>query len=462
MTNKKSPIEEKIAGLFRHQEASVPDDVWQKIESHLDARNRKRRRVIWIYFFMVGVLMILGSIAVFPLLRKSNTAVIGEKDTAMAHQSNSGENKQASIPQTERTYDGNASEGGVNNLPNSTTASPTAMSATRSINRVDLSPSHNSGMGNAQSLHGRRSISGQNVEGVDIVVKAENENRRDNSLGDNSHSSEKSRIETLLSNIASRDFEIFPSSLNPAVLPDALLFKDDEATVIKHDPRLRLFMDIDGGAGFPFRKITNHSVESDAYADRAITERPLLVKNFQAGIGILLDGNWTLRSGAEWQQLTEQFNYEKSDATRLSYTYDDLTGQVNDTSLVRGSLTEKFGNRYTMVNIPVYLGYEKRVGSWVLGLEGGAGFNLRFVTTGKILAGDQRVESLKDRRDIYSSTTGISWRAGVSCLRSVAPGTMIYARLMFMHYPESWTLSSHPNEIRYQFLTANVGLRKVI
>lgn len=462
MTNKKSPIEEKIASLFHLQEASVPVDVWQKIESHLDARNKKRRRAIWIYLFMVGVLMVLGSMAVLPLLRKSHTAVIGEKDTAMAYQPNIGENKLTSAPHTERTYAGNAPEGGANTLPNSTTTSPTAMSAIRSIKRDDLSPSQNSGVRSVQSLHNRRSISGKDVEGADIVFKVENQIRHDYSSGGNSHSSENIRIQKLFSKIASRDFEAFPSGLNPAVLPDALPFEDDEKTVIKHDPLLRLFFDIDGGAGLPFRKVTNHSVESDAYADRAITERPLFVKNFQAGIGILLDESWTIRSGAEWQQLTEQFNYEKSDATKLSYTYDDLTGQVSDTSFVRGALTVKSGNRYTMVNIPVYLGYEKRLGRWVLGLEGGAGFNLRFVTTGKILAGDQRVESLKDRRDIYSSTTDISWRAGVSCLRSVTPGTMIYARLMFMHYPESWTLSSHPNEIRYQFLTANIGLRKVI
>lgn len=80
----------------------------------------------------------------------------------------------------------------------------------------------------------------------------------------------------------------------------------------------------------------------------------------------------------------------KFDATRLEYKTDDITGRIDDTSLVRGLLTEQFGNKYTMLNIPLYLGYEKRFGRWVFGIEGGVGFNIHFRTSGKVLVDDQK------------------------------------------------------------------------
>lgn len=460
MTNKKSPIEDRIAGLYRQQKAPVPESIWQNIEISLNAKQKKRRRSIWLFISMMTLFMILGTLAVLPLLRKTHKADIADRDSAFEYRHDKIANDASEITDT---------------------SSQSTEQAIASSRRISMPETILKTDGTTSLIRNQRS-SAKPVESNMTVKVTSQSNERNTTPSDKIAAVDESatrlpisafeggvhiersvpqQIPGQLTLMEGRD--IYPTWIGPnremMSLPWQNQHEKNAGIIRQH--RLRPFIGVSAGIGLPFRKMVNHSVESELYVGRQSTEHPLYLTNIQADAGLLLDDSWSIKSGIEWQQAVEQFSYKKFDATRLEYKTDDITGRIDDTSLVRGLLTEQFGNKYTMLNIPLYLGYEKRFGRWVFGIEGGVGFNIHFRTSGKVLVDDQKIQSLDNRHDIYASSTGISWRVGASCLRSIAPGTMVYARLMCMAYPDSWTLSTHPNEIRYRFLTANVGLRKV-
>lgn len=450
MKNKRNALEEQLYRQYTKAEADVNPAVWQQISDRLDRQNKRKFPYLWISLSAIAAIIFLCT---FLLTRQQNNAT--EHPTIQpAEQKNSkqqSENASAMTPvaksdrtigktQTSasilavNTYNKNRfrSDAFIHNCITETIILPEINQSTSDAGQTSLKT----------QLH-QPSVIGLSGETITTSDKP--------SSGNEAVINDK--------NIRQRQLLTFiPLEGARSSLDLKVEINENYSPVISHPRRLKTLALSEAGIGIPFRNIQHQPSESGLFNSRAENEHPILVQSYFAGMGLILDKSWTLTSGVEFQQLVEKFSYVKDDATHIIIKYDPSSHQPIDTVVTRGKLTEQALNRYSLVNIPVYVGYEKRYDRWLLGLEGGVGFNVSLDASGKILKNDQDVISLSDQTDIYNPSIGMSLRIGVKGLYALNRRTSVYIKSQFQHNTEPWTLGSHPNDIRYRFLSCNVGL----
>lgn len=441
--NKRNPLEDRLFKQFHDTKADVSQDVWKNIEAQLDAKQETKRPFPTLYFLTILAVSILGTLAVF---NAHYTAVGQRSNNVMSNTPSPAEKSHdkvytdqkdlARIPSDQKDPD-------VPVIRNTKESFAHAEKDTRYTGRQDhykqtlalrtsetketeqiINHEHNDPAGNIQE---------HTAPLVQTVVQSANTYQD-------------------LPQIAQPGIDLLPGSASVSIsLPAPVLYKDKTNA---------FFFQMSAGAGLPFRSLRYTPAENRAYSARQSTEKPLYAWNINAGLGFLLDNRWSVSSGFEYFTLEEQFDYYKENAGRLEYQY-DANGQLIDTQLVKGAMIERSGNSYQLINIPFSFGYETRAGKWKLGIEAGLALNVNLSVSGKILANDQQIRRLENAEDIYLPQTGISWRVGLQCFRNVDRSTAVFIRPQYQHYPERWTQSGHPADIRYSFLQCNVGMRKV-
>jgi len=444
--NKRSPLEDRLYQQFYDTEADVPQDMWKNIEAHLNVKEEKKRPFPTFYFLTILAVSVFGTLAVFNahFTAKGQRSDDVMPKTVFPIESEPLRNQtaQKGLPPTPAADARRAASPG----PVSRNNKETALPAGKDTKYAD---SHDQGQ-----LSLVFPTSG--IKEAEPTMMMEGHNDPAGIISGQAtlpvpNEAPSVVVHQTLPPIGQPDIGRLSGTASRSIaLPAPVLYRDRTNA---------FFLQISAGAGLPLRKLRYTPAENRAYSARQSTEKPLYAWNINAGLGFLLDNRWSFSSGFEYFTLKEKFNYYKENAGRLQYRYDE-NGQPIDTQLIKGVMIERSGNTYQLINIPLSIGYETRAGKWKLGIEAGLAFNVSLSPSGKILTNDQQVQRLENTEDIYLSRTGISWRAGLQCLRSVDRTTAVFIRPQYQHYPERWTRSGHPADIRYSFLQCNVGLRK--
>ncbi|MEM1220414.1 MAG: hypothetical protein AAGH79_15940, partial [Bacteroidota bacterium] len=192
-----------------------------------------------------------------------------------------------------------------------------------------------------------------------------------------------------------RDWQFLTAiaTLNEPFDPDFALKKrlpDQKCHDFKIKLGWRWFVEATASSDFVIRSLVAKAPQNAYYAEqRNQTEKPKFSYTGGFRIGALFGKGWTARTGVQYAQINEDFNYNNSNEVRIVITdvYDNDGNIIGtDTTYESGQRTKLTHNRYRMIDIPVTVGYEFDLANFVFSLQGGAAFNVWFNQRGEFLS----------------------------------------------------------------------------
>jgi hypothetical protein len=242
-----------------------------------------------------------------------------------------------------------------------------------------------------------------------------------------------------------------PFDINSAALPDRLPDPCFSFSEKSHSPS-RLFVEILGGLDIPFKQLKENSSNDDlAYylEARDTSEQDWYAFSGQIGLGLQYESGFSIRTGIHFLQINEIFEYSDATITRtVQVELKDSDGNVIGTQTVveEGYRYVKTYNRLRFFDVPLQLGWEKRLGKFHIGFYGGATLNLLFQQKGAFFSDAIEPVSFSssdnDKFDYFKA------KAGWTATANLSLGYQLSERL-------SWRIEP---QFRYQLAPLNNGL----
>lgn len=209
-------------------------------------------------------------------------------------------------------------------------------------------------------------------------------------------------------------------------------------------------------------------------------DRPYLIKRlsseqrdlaFNAGLraALMLKGNFLLRTGLQYDQMTEVLEYSNPQYVKTSIVTVVLQNgtTTTDTIVEYGEKYQKVYNRFGMLDIPVMAGIELRKGRSGFNINAGMSFNVLFWKRGAILSPDTGLPTWftpgkEDATAVFTSRAGLSATASVQWFYHVKPRLRIFVEPSFKKMLRPVTVGNHPVEQRYSIGGLRLGLTKIL
>jgi len=218
------------------------------------------------------------------------------------------------------------------------------------------------------------------------------------------------------------------------------------------------FVGIEGGLGYPLKSMTADPDQQSFLNQRKNTEKVWYAWGAGLQVGYMIKDQWSIATGINVAQVKEKFN-----TTIKGYTFIqiilDPNGNPIDSTIVTGTIQEEGEKRFTLIDIPVSVGYEHRSGDWGLAVELGATFNLSLSSSGKVVDADSKVVRLEDQDDVFRTNIGLGVQGAVAIHRYLNDHTSIYIKPAFRTYFNDWTFADYPIKTSYNLATLSIGLR---
>ena len=172
--------------------------------------------------------------------------------------------------------------------------------------------------------------------------------------------------------------------------------------------------------------------------------------------------------GASISRMTEKmpldYSYTRRDTTRgiisitQSQTGDTLTvifGDIVQETKISGKKTNH--HHFTLIDLPISAGYEKRFGQWAAGIEAGVVLNMSLRANGQILASDTSFTAIDVPVQAYRNKLGMSYFGGLYLSKDFYNAGRFFVSLRGRYIPG--TFSTEQNRIKqsYHFLGLNLG-----
>jgi hypothetical protein len=178
----------------------------------------------------------------------------------------------------------------------------------------------------------------------------------------------------------------------------------------------------------------------------------------QFHVGLNINRNIYFGTGLEISQSKDKFRSELSGITQQVVNFDQDNNPI-DTMLVSGTFVSSGEVRYNMVDIPIFVGLTKSVGSWDVGLELGALLNISFSATGKVLDEDLEVTTLESTPLAYRDKLGMGLRGSVVLRKYLSGGLSFHVKPTFKTYLGSVSQVNYPLDTKLNFMRFDVGMR---
>lgn len=205
---------------------------------------------------------------------------------------------------------------------------------------------------------------------------------------------------------------------------------------------------------------------------RLDTESPLV--SFSGGIqmGYKFDKGILLRSGFNYSRINERFHFVKKDVknTQTVITIDTVWAGDGSYTISRDTtINEIYGTEdiqkliaYSMIDIPVILGYEIKYSDFKIGLNAGIILNILTTNKGAMLNMDGEVETFDSKykkNSIFNKNLGASLFASVDASFRVNDRIDVFIEPRFRLYLKSFTTSNYPLIQKYTNFGISFGPR---
>lgn len=461
--NQRDINEKKLFEQFHNRSMPVSNDVWDSISGKLDEKNKKKRRPILLWWFAGLFLIIIGYTT---LARKLNYEILPDIETNNKSIQNSPAVIVSDNSHIQNNYEKNekVSSEEINELK----------SAIEVKDQVIVK-----GFSNTPPKTGLSDRKTKNIKSnfasklndyrdkiSDLII---NQNSNSHPLYSKSSESDKAGSTDPM-NILNHPSFLISSQHPPQIKSKPISFLAGEERLIEtthlaseskitHQKKLEKFIQLSSGIGIPIKNLSSNNTDTQIIQYRTSTETPLYTWNFNLLMGLKLNKTWSVSTGLQVTQIKEKFDYINESATRIEVKIDSSTQTPGDANLVRGKLIETGENTISLINIPVSIGYQKRIGSWTAGIDLGLGFNIYTTAKGKILMGDQDVRPVTSIPDLYKRKVGMNAQLSLNFQRKVSKNMSLLIEPQYVKYLSDWT-SSNQTKLSYDLINLQIGLIK--
>lgn len=224
-----------------------------------------------------------------------------------------------------------------------------------------------------------------------------------------------------------------------------------------------------GGPSLAQRELVASPDDRPYLNQRLNTEHPNVAFNAGIRTTLVLQGNFLLRTGLQYDQFTEVFEHIDPDYIKYIVEIVNQGGhQTIDTVGVEyGEEYLKTYNRYGMLDLPLQAGFEFRKGRSGFNFNAGVAFNLLFWKRGAIISPDTGepvyfTPGKAGAANIFKTQSGVSASASVQWFYHLRPRLRVFVEPYFKRVLKPLTLPTHPVEQRYGIAGLRLGFSTIL
>lgn len=260
------------------------------------------------------------------------------------------------------------------------------------------------------------------------------------------------------------------SNLSSNIIFDRPQVVTDKVVCPTFSSRHRWYIELIPEIGYfrPLKTLENSTGEQNSVFDlRNKNEKTL--EGIQAALYLQLrkqKSPFYLKAGLSYARLTEKMQldycYTKLDTTRgiisvtVSQTGDTVTTIIGDIITESRLSGKKVAHHsFSLYDIPVAIGYEKKMGRWSFSIEGGVMLNLSMQASGSTLVSDTSFASVAPNQ--YRTNVGLSYFGGLSVGRDFNRLGRIYLATRARFIPNTFTTDAQRFRQSYNFVGLHLG-----
>lgn len=433
-------FEQKLAHTLRNEESNL--DINALIES-IHGKQKKNRRWLLIWFFAITSLSIAGAILYFNHVQDKDIAIFDSKS-----------NPSVMVESQTIVLSDNPSIQNLATLP--------SLKSSTIETRLNKHASSKNFAKKIYSKNAHQTLEKQikNAKGLSLL----NTSERPNDLLPKVDVMESGRIANSIILPLVNETNIL-SYIRPLILTDKV---ECPTFSNKHNWYLELIPEI--GYFIPIKTLQNTTGEqNNVFESRKQKEKTL--EGLQAALYIQVrkqKSPFYFRTGLSYARLTEKmqldYSYTKLDTTRgiisvtVSQTGDTVTTIIGDIITQRKLSGKKLAHHaFSLYDIPVAIGYEKKMGRWSLGLEGGVMLNISMNSEGSTLVSDTSFLAVDLPTNQFRSNVGLSYFGGLNIARDFNKLGRFYVAARARFIPTSFTTDQNRWKQSYHFAGLHLG-----
>ncbi len=268
---------------------------------------------------------------------------------------------------------------------------------------------------------------------------------------------------------ATNEIAIPPAIANPLIsgLETMLELPDPTCYSFKGKLSVKTYLDLLVAPDFAIRTLEPSNPDvTGAYANqRDSLERSQYAWSAGLRFSAIFGNRFALRTGLNYSQINEIFEYENGNSTITITTTTILPDGTPQTTIETqtGTRYMKIYNRLRMLDIPLIAGYEMDMDKFKVSLNGGAFLNIIFLQKGRTIAPNNLPvdfsSNLPDPYPIFNKRVGITYFGSLALSYDINDKFALLAEPYVKYQPESLTLADYPLDQKYTTVGLNLGLR---
>ncbi len=459
-------IEKRMNALASNQSDTPPPMVWDKVSKVLQPK-KKDRSFLYIVL-LTGILGLAGGYLYFSMVNTNSSQILPnqlttlELDKVVENESSdtlriskASKTTQATVHLAKETIIGNVpNKRSILNL-NETNVSNIKSSHLKSKNRMDNISNQNE-KGINEKIVGTNSFLNLQAKALKKIVKKRKADPYSKST-DANFISERVIKKIKIPSLSGHQYGL--NFIRPTLKMFLAFFITREPN-IEVDKKAKTFVELNvigGKHQFQQEEKEGYNAASD-YDDQLLDRRtnvetPWYTYGVQLHYGRFLSNHFYISSGIQWVQSKSLF-YQESETIQLNT---DLGYPEKGTLIHRGEI------RFTMTEIPLMLGYQKKiVGDYIFGVEGGVKYNFYFDAKGKRAMPYQVITRFENEENIFKTHQGLGLLGSFFISKELKPGVVWSIKPTYQTYLKSLDSENYGLNTKMHIWSLNVGIRKYL
>jgi hypothetical protein len=491
--------ESKIDGMFRQKlkdfQYEHPEHLWQGIADQLDGNKKSRRGLVFWFSTLLIALTISAGVGAGVYYWYNTKQMRGNEDAPTK--------SLADGSSTDGATSGDNTSNTVDQHPIESLNAESAQTTENELNTADLKDRNfNSGRtldreSSLRTTGGERNFEKDMATGTHVEYR--NDNQRNDSddnsdafgvnvqneelnsivkesykkLGEFDNKDNLSNQGSVLGDEGESREEV--SSLSVSMMPSLMTLPNstkkakkpniDGCLVTRPIKLTHYYIDAYYTPELSIRKMDAREQGALAYAEkRSGSERPTMAFSSGVRASYVMPQGLAFRTGFIYSINTEKFNHIKG-SVFIEKTIKDENGNIIRIDTVEELEVLEIKNRYTFIDIPIFLGYELEMRDFIMSASLGVGLNIMSTQRGKVYGED--LKSLYDLSNPYleGGERFYKTRAGVSLLGSFGFNYKLNKNFMLLlepsvrYYVKDLTTPSYSLSHKYLQTGILVGLR---
>ncbi len=438
------------------------DSIWSAIEPEVDRINgrRRRKKVGWLFFALVGMLAFAGGLFLMNLNSNENSIAyqdkikVSETDSKkIPSEVTASKDEKVATQQTLSTKDNRTKKETIIYNKKSASNEDVDFKTTTKIIRTNNSTTRGIASTNYKNI---------NTKNIQTPAFKEQEVKKPQTIIVDSYINSNKTIASV--NRSFTPVELLDRPFTGAVSES---LKIDFYNKINNDaskPEGRLTLELLGGISKAKRDFRTIDTSNQYIIDlRNEYEKSLVTHHAGIRLQWQFDNGVYLGTGAERTAIRELLDFQ--DETPLPETAQAIERyalKISDNNrFVKGKLQEpeepivkKIYNSYNLWDVPLLLGFRQTKGKWSIGAEAGTFLNVHFRSKGEILLSDADFIDINTTR----RSVGFGLHTAGFAERQLWNNLSIKASPFIRYYPSSLARLNFPIEQRYTLFGGNIGI----